>query len=584
MSDPISGKPQMLEAFLKSTQYLLRLQSQQDIWEHLGKFVQTHFPAKWLAFVERGADNSFTFRYCTLPEEVASRYILTKEVRILVADVLDSGFLATRVLFTPSPSMTALLPIVENGHANRAMLIGHADAQSISAELLGIYLSLAGLAGTTTERKRAEEEVSRLNRELERRVVERTQQLQAANEELQKEIAERERVEQERRKLEEQLGHARKMEAVGWLASGVAHEFNNLLMIIRSYAELLQDRFPSDDRSRKSTGEIMKATERAASLTRQLLVFSRKHIVAPVPVDLNTLVQETAPMLKQLVGNDIDLHVTPAESLWVTEADPDQLVQVLMNLCKNARDAMPRGGRITLAIRNLTVGEESSEGQPYLERGDYVMLSITDTGAGFTNKVREHMFEPFFTTKDKSTGTGLGLSTVYGIVKQSGGSVWADSEFGHGACFTICLPRVAHEITAPAAATHNGTPRGTEVLLLVDDEEAVREPICDFLSTLGYTVKVAESGQQALQQASQHDGPIHLLITDLVMPGLNGRELSTMLGSLRPDLKTIFMSGYTDDEVVKDGARQTHLAFMQKPFSLDVLARKVREVLDMTET
>ena len=399
-----------------------------------------------------------------------------------------------------------------------------------------------------------------------------------------RDITKRKQAEQALQVLEGQFRQAQKLEAVGRLAGGIAHDFNNLLMVISSYTQMLQDRLPAEDSLRRNTQQVMKAADRAAGLTRQMLAFSRKQVLSPVVLDLNALVNETAKMLKRLIGEDIELLVSSAESLWAIRADPDQIVQVLMNLCVNARDAMPHGGKLTLATSNVTVSEGSLENRAYVATGDYVMLSVTDTGTGISKDVQEQMFEPFFTTKEIGKGTGLGLSTVYGIVRQSGGYIWADSELGRGTCFTIYLPREECAIAPTLSAQAEQRQRGTETLLVVEDEEALRESIRDFLGSLGYTVLAADSGPQALSIARGHHGPIDLLITDVVMPKMSGRALSQMLARQCPDLKTIFMSGYTDDAVVRHGVGEAGVAFLQKPFSLGTLARKVRDTLGRTET
>ncbi len=399
-----------------------------------------------------------------------------------------------------------------------------------------------------------------------------------------RDITERKRAEEQRERLEQQLRQAQKMEAIGRLAGGVAHDFNNILMIIQSYTEMLQDCLADDNPLRRNTQEVLKASSRAASLTRQMLAFSRKQILSPVALDLTAVIYETAKMLKRLIGEDIDFQVRSAESLWTVKADSDQMVQVLMNLCVNARDAMPQGGTLTVATGNVTMEEGSLGRQEYVPLGDYVWLSVTDTGIGISKETQGRIFDPFFTTKEVGKGTGLGLATVYGIVKQSGGYVWVESELGHGACFTIYLPRVKQAITPEMPAHAEAQPRGTETILVAEDEQALREAICDYLRSLGYTVLATGSGKEALSVASHHDEHIDLLITDVVMPGMSGRELSQMLGSLRPDLKRIFMSGYSDDAVLRHGIHVMGAAFLQKPFSLGTLARKVRDTLGRTET
>jgi len=398
-----------------------------------------------------------------------------------------------------------------------------------------------------------------------------------------RDTSDRKRAEEQREKLEQQLRQSHKMEAVGRLAGGIAHDFNNLLMVIQSYAEILQESLPARDTLRKNTQEIMKAADRAAGLTRQMLAFSRKQILSPVVLDLNSVIDETAKMLRRVIGEDIEFHVSPAESLWPIMADSDQIVQVVMNLCVNARDAMPRGGTLTVATGNVTVGEGGVGKPEYVLPGDYAKLSVTDTGAGIDKELQAQIFEPFYTTKEVGKGTGLGLSTVYGIVKQSGGYVWVDSELGQGSCFTIYLPRVEQAIAPDMLAKAEEPSRGNETLLVAEDEEALREAVCDYLSSLGYTVLAAGSGLEALSAASQHEGHIDLLITDLVMPKMSGRELSQMLGSLRPDLKTIYMSGYSDNSIMRHDIQEMGATFLQKPFSLGTIARKVRETLGHSE-
>ena len=399
-----------------------------------------------------------------------------------------------------------------------------------------------------------------------------------------RDISDRKHAEEQREKLEQQLRQAQKMEAVGQLAGGIAHDFNNLLMVIQSYAEMLQDSLSVHDRRRRNTREILKAAERAAGLTRQMLAFSRKQILSPVVLDLNAVVDDAAKMLKRLIGADIEFRVIPAQSLWAIEVDSDQIVQVLMNLCVNARDAMPQGGTLTLTTGNVNVGGNGTEKRPYIVAGEYVMLSVADTGMGIAEDVQRRIFDPFFTTKEVGKGTGLGLSTVYGIVKQSGGYVWVDSRPGQGACFTIYLPRVRRTIVSEMPAQAEIRPHGTGTILVTEDEGALREAVCSYLRDLGYSVIGASSGQEALSFARQHEGPIDLLITDLVMPRMGGGDLSQMLGSLCPELKTIYMSGYADDQRLREDMLEANSLLLQKPFSLGTLARKVRDTLKQPET
>jgi nitrogen-specific signal transduction histidine kinase len=391
-------------------------------------------------------------------------------------------------------------------------------------------------------------------------------------------ISERKQEEEKKHALEQQLRQAQKMEAVGRLAGGIAHDFNNLLMVIQTYTEILRERLPLDSSARKSTEQILKAAEKGASLTGQMLAFSRKQITAPVVLDLNVAIADAAKMLKRLIGEDVDFRVDAADSLWAVQADPDQIAQVLMNLCINSRDAMPKGGLLRIATRNVTLNGDGMGRDGGLPAGDYVMLTVTDTGLGISEELRERIFEPFFTTKETGKGTGLGLAIVYGIVKQSGGHVWVDSEAGKGSCFSICLPRIEKEVASTGFSDVFSLPGGTETLLVVEDEEALRRGMCEFLEGLGYRVLGAASGHDALLIASE-TAEIDLLLTDVVMPSMSGRELSQALRILRPELKIIHMSGYTDDAVLRLGIQEWGATFLQKPFSLAALARKVREML-----
>lgn len=396
-------------------------------------------------------------------------------------------------------------------------------------------------------------------------------------------ISERKREEEKRHVLEQQLRQSQKMEAVGRLAGGIAHDFNNLLMVIQSYTEMLQDSLPEDDIRRKQTLQILKASERAAGLTGRMLAFSRKQITSPVVFDLNAVIHETAKMLERLIGEDIDFQVVLADSLWAIEADPDQIVQVLMNLCVNSRDAMPRGGTLTIATENVIVEDECAGRKSCVSPGEYVKLTITDTGVGMSKEIHERIFEPFFTTKEVGKGSGLGLAMVYGIVKQSGGHVWVDSELEKGTCFTIYLPATTQAGTAAPHAGVAASESGTGVLLVVEDEEALREAICDHLKGLGYAVLQAGSGQEALSIANQA-GHIDLLVTDIVMPKMSGRELAETLGKRRPNLKIVFMSGYTNDEALRNGIHELGENFLHKPFKLGTLANKLREMLRPAES
>jgi len=386
----------------------------------------------------------------------------------------------------------------------------------------------------------------------------------------------------ERVQLEQQLRQAQKMEAVGRLAGGIAHDFNNILTAITGYADLLlEDLGPTDPR-RQDADEIHKAAERAAGLTRQLLAFSRQQVLQPTVLEVNNLVSDLEKMLRRLLGEDVELSTRLAPTTGRVKADPGQLEQVIMNLAVNARDAMPNGGKLTLETGNVELDEVYATDHYPARAGPFVLLAVSDTGIGMSDETQAHMFEPFFTTKEKGKGTGLGLATVYGIIKQSGGFIWVYSEVGHGTTFKLYLPRVeelAERASQPVQAPARPA-RGTETVLVVEDEAPVRSVARQVLERHGYTVLEAPSAEAALDLATRYSGTIHLLLTDVVMPGLNGRELASRLADLRPDARVIFMSGYTDDAVTRHGVLEPGSAYVQKPFTPDAIARRVREVLD----
>jgi len=392
----------------------------------------------------------------------------------------------------------------------------------------------------------------------------------------------------ERRALEQQLRQSQKMEAVGRLAGGIAHDFNNLLMVISGYAEFLLERLAAEPELRAPAQEISSAAERASSLTRQLLAFSRKQMLAPKIVNLNDVVTENLKMLTRMIGEDIDLVMVPGASLWPVRADAGQIEQVIMNLAINARDAMPSGGKLTIETNNATLDDAYVRMRAPLPPGDYVMVAISDTGAGMDAETQSHIFEPFFTTKG-TKGTGLGLSTVYGIVKQSGGYIWVYSELGRGTTFKIYLPRVAatgevaaETVLAAARELRTTVEPGTETILLVEDESNLRYLARQFLEKQGYKVIEAADGAVAMQIAVAHPGVIHLLLTDVIMPGINGRELAQHLSEIRPNVKVLYMSGYTENVIGRDGILDAGVRLLQKPFTLRELMKRVREVLDAT--
>ena len=386
----------------------------------------------------------------------------------------------------------------------------------------------------------------------------------------------------ETRTLELQFRQAQKMEAIGRLAGGIAHDFNNLLMVISGYSEFLLERLGPDPRLRGPAQEISNATQRATSLTRQLLAFSRKQMLAPKMLDLNEVVAENLKMLTRMIGEDIDLVMVPGPGLGAVRADPGQIDQVIMNLAVNARDAMAQGGKLTIETANVTLDENFARTHTPLTAGDYIMLAISDTGVGMDGETQSRIFEPFFTTKG-AKGTGLGLSTVYGIVKQSGGFIFVDSQPQRGTAFRAYFPRVDGREEAAAAQDSLGLPRpdhGQETILLVEDETHLRRLARQYLETQGYKILEAEDGAAALQIVDGYQGTIDLLLTDVIMPGMNGRVLATNIAKLVPDIRVLYMSGYTENAIGHDGTLDAGVNLLQKPFSLPALKDRVREVLD----
>ena len=384
----------------------------------------------------------------------------------------------------------------------------------------------------------------------------------------------------ERKIMESQLQQAVKIEAVGRLAGGVAHDFNNLLTIINGYSELLLDELGSDATLSGYVREIHASGERAAALTRQLLAFSRRQVLAPQVLDLNLVISNLENMLRRLIGEDIVLLTILDPSLGRIKADPGQIEQVIMNLSVNARDAMPFGGKLTIETRNVELDEAYAHNHPTVKACAHVMLTVSDTGQGMSPETQEHIFEPFFTTKEKGKGTGLGLATVYGIVKQSEGSIWVYSEVGQGTVFKVYLP-MASEEERPAehAVSDADSEAGTETILVVEDEEGVRSLVRLALASGGYQVLETPNPESALSTCASYDGPIHLLLTDVVMPDMSGPQVAEKVTALRPDIKVLYMSGYTDDAIVHHGVLSQEMPFLQKPFSPGALRKKIREVL-----
>ncbi|HKW88913.1 MAG TPA: PAS domain S-box protein [Candidatus Acidoferrales bacterium] len=384
----------------------------------------------------------------------------------------------------------------------------------------------------------------------------------------------------ERKQLEQQLFLSQKLEAVGRLSGGIAHDFNNLLGVIIGYSQVLQQIVGANDELREPIDEILKAGERAASLTRQLLAFSRKQVLEPKVLNLNTVVSEVDKMLRRLIGENIELEIEIERSLGHVKADRSQVEQVIMNLVVNSRDAMPNGGTLTIKTSNAVLSDKDCEHYRYVIPGKYILLEVRDTGCGMDEETQSHIFEPFFTTKESGKGTGLGLATVYGIIKQSGGFIWVDSVPNKGAAFRIYLPQVEETPEAPQKAeTAPAHILAAQTILLVEDEQSLRKLTQKILADVGYTVFEAKDASQAMEVASGTNAEIDLLLTDMIMPGLSGRALAEKLSPIRPKMKVLFMSGYTDGEIAPQGVLDPKMTILRKPFKWEELTKTVKQVL-----
>jgi PAS domain S-box-containing protein len=387
----------------------------------------------------------------------------------------------------------------------------------------------------------------------------------------------------ERKRLEEQFRQAQKMEAVGRLAGGVAHDFNNLLTVITGYCQMLIDRIPPSDPTAEDLHQVLKAADRATTLTKQLLAFSRRQIFQPKVIDLRALVAEMDPILQRLVGEKVKLITTADPNLGRVRVDPGHIEQVIVNLVVNARDAMPEGGPLTISMKNVQLEAFSPQPHINLQPGQYVLLEVTDTGVGIEEEIKTHLFEPFFTTKEKGRGTGLGLSTSYGIVKQNRGEISVCSEVGAGTTFSIYLPQVHEEAEPAHVASARPSFRGAETVLLAEDEDGVRTVMTEMLRKQGYSVVSAPGGEEALEIGRNLQTKFDLLISDVIMPGMNGPDLAGKLRALRPGLRVLYVSGYTDSAISRDDELGPGTTFLHKPFTTEQLAEKVRELLDQPE-
>ena len=522
--------------------------------------------------------------------ESASLYTQVRQAeakyRLIFENAVEGIFQATpdQHLLTVNPSMARIL-----GYSSPQELIADFNAtgrrlwtQPETTEAIANALESTGVVeGLAVEAYRKNGESIWLSLNL--RLVKDEHGATVYHEGTIEDVTARTEAESHRKELEQQLRQSQKMEAIGQLAGGVAHDFNNLLTAINGYSSLALQRAEPDERLHSYLEEIKKAGERAANLTRQLLAFGRKQMLKPVPLNLNDVVSEMSKMLRRLIGEDIFFEARFDSELKQIRADPGQIEQVLVNLVVNSRDAMPQGGTLKIETANFAIDHEFASRHLGLSTGNYVVLTVSDNGCGMDEKTKARIFEPFFTTKEKGRGTGLGLSTVYGIVTQSGGNIWVYSEPGEGTVFKVFLPQFQPENEAPVKAPVDMVvPRGSETILLVEDEDVVRGLARQILEQAGYNVLDARGGEEAIRLCRERRGPIDLLLTDVVMPETSGKEVAERLTRLRPMTRVLYMSGYTDDAIVHHGVLDSDVEFIQKPFTPVALARKVREVLDVS--
>ncbi len=484
---------------------------------------------------------------------------------------------------------TGIVPIViQNRHLANwrigQMVEGELDADEVRrfAREVGLDENVLILA-TETISPLDEDSLNRVLTFLETR-SEQIGRLAIQNLQQDRDIAARRRAEKEKASLEKQLHLAQKMESIGRLAGGVAHDFNNVLCAITGHATLALDGLPSGDPLRGSLEEISKAADRATDLTRQLLAFSRKQVIKPMVINLSNLIESLHPMLLRLIGEDILLKTIPKKEIGCVRADPNQVEQIVLNLAVNARDAMPNGGELLIETCDALLDDDYCARHANTVPGAFVMIAVSDTGCGMSTEIIEKIFEPFFTTKHLGQGTGLGLATVYGIVEQNGGRIEVYSEPDKGSSFKIYFPRVLDKAETLTPPTVTKPVYGEETVLLVEDEEMVRQLALKLLERLGYQVLAAAAPDEAISLLTQHEGPIDLLLTDVVMPRMNGRELAKKILKLRPNIKVLFTSGYTQNVIAHHGVLDENIEFLAKPYSLSTLATRVREVLDGAET
>ncbi|HZE72632.1 MAG TPA: ATP-binding protein [Pyrinomonadaceae bacterium] len=512
---------------------------------------------------------SLAFFFCTFPSRWTNNF--TKGLSLVVA-FIGAVFSLGYVYGAPLMYGRASIPMALN--------------TAVCFVVLGSGLLVKSAIRDVAERRQAKEALQKAHDELEMRVNERTAELTRVVASLEAEVFERTQAQKALQETEEQLLQAQKLEAVGRLAGGVAHDFNNLLTVIMGYSDLLLMKPNLDDRTNEKIQEIKTAADRASALTRQLLAFSRKQVMKPEILDMNVLVHGILKMLGRLIGEDVELIASLDPNVGKVKADPGQIEQVLTNLVVNARDAMPNGGKITIETANVQLDKAYAGMHIAVVPGDYVMLAVSDIGCGMDEETRKHIFEPFFTTKEVGKGTGLGLSMIYGIVKQSGGNIWVYSEPGRGTSFKIYLPLVVAEIREDATKiagrkTLPGQASGT--ILLAEDEAMVRNLARDILEGQGYRVLVAQNGEEAIAICRAETQRIDLMLTDVVMPKMNGQELAQTVRGLRPKMQILFMSGYTDEAIIHHGVLEPGTVLLEKPFTAEELVSKVREVLSNAE-
>ena len=580
MKKPLLGQHDYLDAFIKTAQYLAGLTTQQDMWGETGKALVNFFGADLCVFGKRKADGEIAGHHWTFSDQTSNQKNLGPETKEAIAEVLESSFLTSQIIFTPDPLSAAFLPITQKSQVTDVMLVGHRMSGPIPKELLNVYLAIARLIGTTAEGLASEIELRKHRDHLDELVKDRTAKLTKTNEQLQQDITERKRAEEEKNKLETQLQQSQKMEAVGTLAGGIAHDFNNILAVILGNTELASDDVPDSNPASKSLKAIHQASIRAKDMVRQLLAFSRKSDEESKPLDIAPVIKESMKMLRHAIPTSVEFKQHISDAFCNVMGDAAQINQIVMNLVTNAAHAMSEeGGLLEVTLEHIILQKEKACFDWVLSPGSYVRLRMKDTGEGIEPKIMDRIFDPYFTTKDVGKGTGMGLSVIHGIVKRHGGGILVESELGKGTVFEIYFPALGE--TAEVEKEPLGEIKGgSERILFVDDEESMVDLNRQRLERLGYNVKSTIKPVEALEWFKADPDQFDVIITDMTMPRMTGDRLAAEVLKIRPHMPVIICTGYSERMSAKKAEVLGVSKYIEKPIGARNLASAIREVLD----